>query len=78
MYRYNHCYDEANVLEASPLLANLGRQMVEARDREELLKYLTAEPREASGNVRLSRALGEKSGRSLLSVSRVTQKGSWL
>ncbi len=40
--KYNHRYDRTNVPEARTLLAGLGRQLVEVRNLEQLMKYLTA------------------------------------
>jgi len=40
--KYNHRYDRTNVPEARALLVNLGRPLIEVRNLEQLMKYLTA------------------------------------
>jgi adenylate kinase family enzyme len=42
LYQYNHRYDRTNIPEAKALLAGLGRQLIEVRTWEQLLKYVTA------------------------------------
>jgi hypothetical protein len=43
--KYNHQYDRINVPEARTLLANLGRPLLEVRNLDQLMKYVTAAPR---------------------------------
>jgi hypothetical protein len=40
---YNHRYDRINIPEARALLASLGQPLIEVRNLEELIMYLTAE-----------------------------------
>ncbi|HJY82700.1 MAG TPA: hypothetical protein VKK81_16645 [Candidatus Binatia bacterium] len=40
--KYNHRYDRTNVPEARALLADLGRPLIEVRNLEQLLQYVTA------------------------------------
>jgi hypothetical protein len=43
--KYNHRYDRTNVPEARVLLAGLGRPLIEVRNLDQLMQYVTAEPR---------------------------------
>ena len=45
LYRYNHRYDRSNIPEAKALLAGLGRRLIEVRNLEQLMQYVTADPR---------------------------------